>query len=165
MRRRISHATRDCYLALAPSHDSYPLGKSAGVDPSVMPVVAALVAVGEQIEKLTVVVEQLAESAQWVRSAVPDEPVDGGGNASTSRTDTPPIEELAIGARAYNCLKRYGIDTVGELVALPRAELAGFRNLGKKSLEQIELALALYDLTTEEANDAPPSARAGGDTA
>ncbi len=51
------------------------------------------------------------------------------------------IEELALSVRSYNCLKRAGINTVGELVRKPEDEMMKVRNLGKKSLEEVEQKL------------------------
>ena len=42
------------------------------------------------------------------------------------------IEELELGVRSYNCLKRVGIETIGDLVAKTEAELAAIPNFGKK---------------------------------
>ncbi len=51
------------------------------------------------------------------------------------------IEELDLSVRSYNCLKRAGINTVGELVRKTEDEMMKVRNLGKKSLEEVELKL------------------------
>ncbi len=48
------------------------------------------------------------------------------------------IEELDLSVRSYNCLKRAGINTVGELVRKTEEEMMKVRNLGKKSLEEVE---------------------------
>ncbi len=48
------------------------------------------------------------------------------------------IEELDLSVRSYNCLKRAGINTVGELVRKTDDEMMKVRNLGKKSLEEVE---------------------------
>jgi len=48
------------------------------------------------------------------------------------------IEELDLSVRSYNCLKRAGINTVGELVRKTEDEMMKVRNLGKKSLEEVE---------------------------
>jgi len=48
------------------------------------------------------------------------------------------IEELDLSVRSYNCLKRAGINKVGELVRKPEEEMMKVRNLGKKSLEEVE---------------------------
>src|SRR4051795_278624 len=44
-----------------------------------------------------------------------------------------PIEELELGVRSYNCLKRVGIETIGDLVMKSENELATIPNFGKKS--------------------------------
>lgn len=61
-----------------------------------------------------------------------------------------PIEELTLTVRSYNCLKREGIHTVGELVARSEADLLDIRNFGQKSIDEvkaklIEMGLALKD--------------------
>jgi DNA-directed RNA polymerase subunit alpha len=48
-----------------------------------------------------------------------------------------PIEELDLSVRSYNCLKRAGINTVGELCAKTEDEMMKVRNLGRKSLEEV----------------------------
>ena len=52
-----------------------------------------------------------------------------------------PIEELDLSVRSYNCLKRAGINTVGDLTERTRDSLAYVRNLGRRSLEEIERKL------------------------
>jgi DNA-directed RNA polymerase subunit alpha len=51
------------------------------------------------------------------------------------------IEELDLSVRSYNCLKRAGINSVGELVRKTEEEMMKVRNLGKKSLEEVEFKL------------------------
>ena len=63
------------------------------------------------------------------------------------------IEELDLSVRAYNCLKRAGINSVAELVQKNQEDMMKVRNLGKKSLEEVEQKLAALGLalrTTEE---------------
>ncbi len=48
------------------------------------------------------------------------------------------IEELEIGVRSYNCLKREGIQTVGDLVKRSEAELMNIPNFGRKSIEEVK---------------------------
>ncbi|AEN99495.1 DNA-directed RNA polymerase subunit alpha [Fructilactobacillus sanfranciscensis] len=48
------------------------------------------------------------------------------------------IEELDLSVRSYNCLKRAGINTVQELTDKSMADMMEVRNLGRKSLEEIE---------------------------
>ena len=47
------------------------------------------------------------------------------------------IEELELGVRSYNCLKRAGIQTVGDLVSKTEAELNAIPNFGKKSIDEV----------------------------
>ena len=47
------------------------------------------------------------------------------------------IEELELGVRSYNCLKRAGVQTVGDLVRKSRAELNAIPNFGQKSIEEV----------------------------
>jgi DNA-directed RNA polymerase subunit alpha len=61
-----------------------------------------------------------------------------------------PIEELNLTVRSYNCLRREGIHTVGELVARSEQDLRDIRNFGTKSIEEVKqkltgMGLALRD--------------------
>lgn len=47
------------------------------------------------------------------------------------------IEELDLSVRAFNCLKRAAINTVGDLVNKSENDMMKVRNLGKKSLEEV----------------------------
>ncbi len=47
------------------------------------------------------------------------------------------IEELELGVRSYNCLKRAGIQTVGDLISKSENELAAIPNFGKKSIDEV----------------------------
>ena len=57
-----------------------------------------------------------------------------------------PIEELELGVRSYNCLKRVGIETIGDLVSKNDAELGAIPNFGKKSIEEVKETLAAHGL-------------------
>ncbi|HET7045962.1 MAG TPA: DNA-directed RNA polymerase subunit alpha [Gaiellaceae bacterium] len=57
-----------------------------------------------------------------------------------------PIEELELGVRSYNCLKRVGIETIGDLVTKSENELASIPNFGKKSIEEVKETLATHGL-------------------
>ena len=59
-----------------------------------------------------------------------------------------PIEELELGVRSYNCLKRVGIETIGDLVTKSENELAAIPNFGKKSIEEVKETLATHGLRT-----------------
>jgi DNA-directed RNA polymerase subunit alpha len=76
------------------------------------------------------------------------------------------IEELALSVRSYNCLKREGINTVGELVKKTEAELMDIRNFGQKSIDEVKIKLHQLGLSLK---DSPatfdPSEVAGYDVA
>lgn len=57
------------------------------------------------------------------------------------------IEELDLSVRSYNCLKRAGINTVEELVQRNEEEMMKVRNLGKKSLEEVQQKLEALGLS------------------
>ncbi|HLX19798.1 MAG TPA: DNA-directed RNA polymerase subunit alpha [Gaiellaceae bacterium] len=88
------------------------------------------------------------------------EKMEGFGEAAPLATDgaTPetglargmenfPIEELELGVRSYNCLKRVGIETIGDLVMKTENELAAIPNFGKKSIEEVKETLGQHGLT------------------
>ena len=64
-----------------------------------------------------------------------------GGSGAPSRQpnamDEILIEELELGVRSYNCLKRAGIQTVGDLVSKSEGELNAIPNFGKKSIDEV----------------------------
>lgn len=70
---------------------------------------------------------------------------EGGGKNHVLETV---IEDLDFSVRTYNCLKRAGINSIGDLVARTEEDMMKVRNLGKKSLEEViqkleELGLSL----------------------
>jgi len=65
----------------------------------------------------------------------------GAEPAAASEGDDRLIEELEIGVRAYNCLKRAGVQTVGDLVQRSESELNAIPNFGKRSTEEVKEAL------------------------
>ena len=61
----------------------------------------------------------------------------GEGGGANNGLDEILIEELELGVRSYNCLKRAGVQTVGDLVRKSRAELNAIPNFGQKSIEEV----------------------------
>jgi DNA-directed RNA polymerase subunit alpha len=61
-----------------------------------------------------------------------------------------PIEELQLSVRSYNCLKREGVNTVGDLVQKSEAELTDIRNFGQKSIEEVKAKLEDMSLSLRE---------------
>ncbi len=60
------------------------------------------------------------------------------------------IEELDLSVRSYNCLKRAGINTVEELTMRNEEEMMKVRNLGRKSLEEVQQKLASLGLSLQQ---------------
>ena len=58
-------------------------------------------------------------------------------------TDPDDIENLNLGVRTYNCLRRAGITTISALKEKTEEELTHVKNLGKKSLEEIKTKVTL----------------------
>jgi DNA-directed RNA polymerase subunit alpha len=72
-----------------------------------------------------------------------------GGRAPNAMDDIL-IEELELGVRSYNCLKRAGIQTVGDLVAKSEGELNAIPNFGKKSIDEVIETLHARGLALRE---------------
>ncbi|MGB4324252.1 MAG: DNA-directed RNA polymerase subunit alpha [Candidatus Nanopelagicales bacterium] len=64
-----------------------------------------------------------------------------------------PIEQLDMTVRSYNCLKREGIHTVGELITRSEADLLDIRNFGAKSIDEVKVKLVGLGLALK---DSPP---------
>ena len=61
-----------------------------------------------------------------------------------------PIEDLDLTVRSYNCLKREGIHTVGELVNRSEADLLDIRNFGSKSIDEVKAKLVSMGLSLKD---------------
>ena len=61
-----------------------------------------------------------------------------------------PIEDLDLSVRSYNCLKREGINTVSELVALSETQLMNIRNFGQKSVDEVRDKLVSLGLSLKD---------------
>lgn len=76
-------------------------------------------------------------------TALPQEPVEEEEvvetveNSDDSRWESMSIEELELSVRSFNCLKRANINTVAELIGKTPEEMMKVRNLGRKSLEEV----------------------------
>jgi DNA-directed RNA polymerase subunit alpha len=85
-------------------------------------------------------------------------PTDGVGSsasdaaavAANNGLDEILIEELELGVRSYNCLKRAGVQTVGDLVRKTRSELNAIPNFGSKSIEEVIETLSARGLGLQQ---------------
>ena len=73
-------------------------------------------------------------------------PVETEAPAATHGMENFPIEELELGVRSYNCLKRVGIETIGDLTSKGENELAAIPNFGRKSIEEVRETHAAHGL-------------------
>ena len=71
-------------------------------------------------------VSQLKEEEEAIRLAIPEEQYNM------------PVEQLNLSVRTMNCLRRGGIDTVGQLIGKEERELLALRNFGQKSMRELE---------------------------
>jgi len=85
----------------------------------------------ERVEELTAREPVAAVAADPLSSPA------GDGVAGNNGLDEILIEELELGVRSYNCLKRAGVQTVGDLVRKSRGELNAIPNFGSKSIEEV----------------------------
>ncbi len=76
-----------------------------------------------------------------------EEPPPGGGMHDIM------IEELELGVRSYNCLKRVGVETIGDLISKTEPELSAIPNFGKKSIEEVKENLAAHGLALRSEDD------------
>ena len=90
----------------------------------------AVASAGSTLSELVNLFSELAESQGLAIGPAEDESQLSGDLAIT-------IEELNLSVRSYNCLKREGINTVGDLVQRSEQELMDIRNFGQKSIDEV----------------------------
>jgi DNA-directed RNA polymerase subunit alpha len=94
----------------------------------------AVASAGSTMSELVNLFGELAESQGLTVGPAPDTTTLTGDMALT-------IEELNLSVRSYNCLKREGINTVGDLVQKTEPELLDIRNFGQKSIDEVKAKL------------------------
>ncbi|MBY0396323.1 MAG: DNA-directed RNA polymerase subunit alpha [Thermoleophilia bacterium] len=87
------------------------------------------------------------DSPRLLGEQAAEEPPAGGGMHDIM------IEELELGVRSYNCLKRVGVETIGDLISKTEAELSAIPNFGKKSIEEVKENLAAHGLSLRSDED------------
>jgi DNA-directed RNA polymerase subunit alpha len=102
----------------------------------------AVASAGGTLQELVNLFGELAEAASVTVGPAEDD------SAPSDYSIT--IEELNLSVRSYNCLKREGINTVGELVTKSEAELMDIRNFGQKSIDEVKLKLEELGLGLRE---------------
>jgi DNA-directed RNA polymerase subunit alpha len=103
----------------------------------------AVASAGSTLLELVNLFHELAESQGLAIGPAEDESELSGELATT-------IEELNLSVRSYNCLKREGINTVGDLVQRSEQELMDIRNFGQKSIDEVKAKLEELGLGLRE---------------
>lgn len=88
-----------------------------------------------QVEHYKAQADYLQRELDRIRGIVPAQREEMEKKSTLLET---PIENLDLSVRSYNCLKRAGIQTLGDLCGKTYAEMMKVRNLGKRSLAEIE---------------------------
>ena len=70
-----------------------------------------------------------------------------GADAQMAKLYAMPVEELDLSVRPYNCLKRAGINTVGDLMQRTEEEIVSVKNFGRKSLDEVRDKLTALGLS------------------
>jgi len=82
--------------------------------------------------------EHMSLFAEQAVTALPEEGIFTAAlDEAESVLDTP-IEELDLSVRSYNCLKRQGVNTIGQLTECSENDLLNIRNFGAKSIEEVK---------------------------
>lgn len=89
------------------------------------------------IDRLNLFVDLTDTTALPQESVEEDEVVETVENSDDSKWKLMSIEELELSVRSFNCLKRASINTVAELIGKTPEEMMKVRNLGRKSLEEV----------------------------
>jgi DNA-directed RNA polymerase subunit alpha len=138
--RRVTYAVENTRVEQMTDRDRLIL--DVETDGSVTPS-EALASAGSTLSELVNLFAELAESQGLQVGPAEDQTELSGDLALT-------VEELNLSVRSYNCLKREGIDTVGELVQKSEAELMDIRNFGQKSIDEVKSKLDELGLNLRE---------------
>jgi DNA-directed RNA polymerase subunit alpha len=129
--RRVSYAVEATRVEQMTDRDRLIL--DVQTDGSVSPR-EAVASAGTTLGELATLFSDLSEAA-----GISLRPAEGEGELTGDLAL--PIEELNLSVRSYNCLKREGVNTVGELVQKSEGELTDIRNFGQKSIDEVKSKL------------------------
>ncbi len=139
--RRASYAVAAARVGQRTDFDKLTLDLET--DGSIEPAAALREASEILIKSLAIFTDAERVEELTAREPIPAMPADalsapaGEGVAGSNGLDEILIEELELGVRSYNCLKRAGVQTVGDLVRKSRGELNAIPNFGSKSIEEV----------------------------
>ncbi|HEX8084618.1 MAG TPA: DNA-directed RNA polymerase subunit alpha [Solirubrobacteraceae bacterium] len=141
--RRVAYSVEGARVGQRTDYDKLTL--DIETDGSIEPAAALREASEILISQLAIFTD--ADRVEELRAG-PGGALDGGGNGAAAAVGAGAgpgagpmqdilIEELELGVRSYNCLKRAGIQTVGDLISKSESELAAIPNFGKKSIDEV----------------------------
>jgi DNA-directed RNA polymerase subunit alpha len=104
----------------------------------------AFAAAGRTLVDLLGLIASLAEDAQALTLGPAPE------DAARASDMALPIEEMDFSVRSYNCLKREGVMTVGDLIQRTEQDLLDIRNFGQKSIDEVKQKLAAMGMGLRE---------------
>jgi DNA-directed RNA polymerase subunit alpha len=139
--KRVAYAVEQARVGQRTDYDKLTL--DIETDGSIDPQAALRQAAEILIEQLAIFtdperVEELRQGPGGQLEAAGVGAVNGGGaTAPGGPMHDILIEELELGVRSYNCLKRAGIQTVGDLISKSEGELNAIPNFGKKSIDEV----------------------------
>jgi DNA-directed RNA polymerase subunit alpha len=141
--RRVAYKVEDTRVEQMTNYDRLIL--DVETDASVSPA-EALASAGETLRDLFGLFAEFEESGPGGLSIG----ADGGSLGPQSPNLALPIEDMDLSVRSYNCLKREGVSSVGELVQKTEQDLLDIRNFGQKSIDEVkgklqEMGLSLAD--------------------
>jgi DNA-directed RNA polymerase subunit alpha len=138
--RRVAYAVEQARVGQRTDFDKLTL--DIETDGSLEPQAALREAAEILISHLAIFTDE--DRIEELRGAMPGVLEPGGGGPGPAAAQRPSsgmddilIEELELGVRSYNCLKRAGIQTVGDLVSKSEGELAAIPNFGRKSIDEV----------------------------
>ena len=100
--------------------------------------------------------KEISERLEWAKERMMEREAQELALALNGEPDPDPkviqaenitVEEMELSVRSYNCLKRGGIDTMADLIERKKSDMYTVRNLGRKSLEEIEQKMKEYGFT------------------
>jgi DNA-directed RNA polymerase subunit alpha len=143
--RRVAYAVEQARVGQKTDFDKLTL--DIETDGSVDPQAALREAAEVLIQSLAIFTDQ--SRIEQLGGLAPQNGAEADGAAELSVADGMDdilIEELELGVRSYNCLKRAGVQTIGDLVQKSESELSAIPNFGRKSIDEVKETLRVRGL-------------------
>ena len=142
--RRVAYRVESTRVEQMTNYDELIL--DVETDGSVTPA-QALASAGETLKGLF---EQFAEYEDSGPGGIVVSPEEALASIGADPVKQLPIEDLDLSVRSYNCLKREGVASVGELMDKTEQELLEIRNFGSKSVDEVREKLAELGVALKE---------------